>query len=272
MQEIVMNDIDVQSQFPQAEGLYDPAFEHDACGVGLISNIKGERSHDIVRMGLDMLMNLSHRGAVGSDPETGDGAGILMQVPHTFLKGQCADLGIHLPDPGQYAVGMLYTPRDHPGRCVEIFEKALRDEDLKVLGWRRVPTDPLAVGVTARSTVPEVMQVFVANPGQDYLTFERQMYVARRVAESAATKEGGIVADRFYVPSLGSNTIVYKGMMMAHQLGKFYPELNDERVASAVAIVHARYSTNTFPSWPLAQPFRAMCHNGEINTLRGNIN
>jgi glutamate synthase domain-containing protein 2/glutamate synthase domain-containing protein 1/glutamate synthase domain-containing protein 3 len=267
-----MKQTSVQSQFPQAEGLYDPAFEHDACGVGLISNIKGERSHEIVRMGLDMLMNLSHRGAVGSDPETGDGAGILMQAPHRFLKAQCADMGIHLPDAGQYAVGMLYTPRGNPGRCMEIFEKALRDEDFRVLGWRRVPTDPMAVGVTARSTVPEVMQVFVVNPGLDYLNFERQLYVARRVAETAALKEGGLVADRFYVPSLGSHTIVYKGMMMAHQLGKFYPELNDEAVMSAVSIVHARYSTNTFPSWPLAQPFRAMCHNGEINTLRGNIN
>src|SRR6266542_4865685 len=129
--ENIMNTIDVQSQFPQAEGLYDPAFEHDACGVGLISNIKGARSHDIVRLGLDMLVNLSHRGAVGSDPETGDGAGILMQVPHAFLQGQCADLGIHLPPAGQYAVGMLYTPRDDPRRCMEIFEKALRDEDLR---------------------------------------------------------------------------------------------------------------------------------------------
>jgi glutamate synthase domain-containing protein 2/glutamate synthase domain-containing protein 1/glutamate synthase domain-containing protein 3 len=261
-----------QSQFPKAEGLYDPAFEHDACGVGLISNIKGVQSHDIVRMGLEMLMNLSHRGAVGSDPETGDGAGILMQVPHAFLKDECAGLGIHLPGPGQYAVGMLYTPRGDPGRCAEIFEKALKDEDLRVLGWRHVPTDTSAVGAIARTTAPEVMQVFVANPGVDYLTFERQMYVARRVAENAAQKEGGMVADRFYVTGLGSHTIIYKGMMMAHQLGKFYPELNDERVASAVAIVHARYSTNTFPSWPLAQPFRAMCHNGEINTLRGNIN
>ena len=260
------------SQFPQAEGLYDPAFEHDSCGVGLISNIKGRQSHDIVRMGLDMLQNLSHRGAVGSDPDTGDGAGILMQIPHAYLKERCADLGIHLPQPGRYAVGVLYTPRDNPGRCMEIFEKSLRDEDFRVLGWRQVPTDPLAVGATARSTVPEVMQVFVSNPGMDYLTFERQMYVARRVAENAALKEGGIVADRFYIPSLGSHTTVYKGMMMAHQLGKFYPELNDDQVSSAVAIVHARYSTNTFPSWPLAQPFRAMCHNGEINTLRGNIN
>ncbi|MCL5997824.1 MAG: glutamate synthase-related protein, partial [Chloroflexi bacterium] len=260
------------SQFPKAEGLYDPVFEHDACGVGLISNIKGIPSHNIVHMGLDMLMNLSHRGAVGADPETGDGAGILMQVPHAFLKETCAGLGIQLPEPGQYAVGMLYTPRANPGRCMEIFEQALQDEDLRVLGWRQVPTDPMAVGVTARSTVPEVMQVFVANPGVDYLSFERQLYVARRVAENAASREGGIVADRFYVTGLGSHTIIYKGMMMAHQLGKFYPELNDERVASAVAVVHARYSTNTFPSWPLAQPFRAMCHNGEINTLRGNIN
>ncbi|MCL4506966.1 MAG: glutamate synthase large subunit [Chloroflexi bacterium] len=267
-----MEDTQYRSQFPQAEGLYDPKFEHDACGVGLISNIKGRQSHDIVRMGLEMLVNLSHRGAVGSDPETGDGAGILMQIPHQYLKEQCADVGIHLPQPGQYAVGMLYTPRDNPGRSMEIFEKSLRDEDFRVLGWRRVPTEPLAVGVTARSTVPEVMQVFVSNPGVDYLTFERQMFIARRVAENAALREGGIVADRFYIPSLGSHTIVYKGMMMAHQLGQFYPELNDEQVSSAVAIVHARYSTNTFPSWPLAQPFRAMCHNGEINTLRGNIN
>ena len=267
-----MKDSDDYSQFPKPEGLYDPAFEHDACGVGLISNIKGERSHNIVRMGLEMLMNLSHRGAVGADPDTGDGAGILMQVPHAYYKTLCADIGIHLPEPGQYAAAMLYTPRDDPGRSMEIFEKALRDEDFRVLGWRPVPTDPSAVGITARSTVPEVMQVFVQNPGMDYLTFERQLFVARRVAEMAALKEGGLVADRFYVPSLGSHTIVYKGMMMAHQLGKFYPELNDERVASAVAIVHARYSTNTFPSWPLAQPFRTMCHNGEINTLRGNIN
>ena len=267
-----MNDSDVQLQFPKAEGLYDPSFEHDACGVGLISNIKGAQSHEIVRMGLDMLTNLSHRGAVGSDPDSGDGAGILMQVPHAFLKEQCAELGIHLPAPGQYAVGVLFTPRGNPGRCMEIFEKALRDEDLKVLGWRQVPTDPMAVGITARTTVPEVMQVFVGNPGVDYITFERQMYVARRVAENAASKEGGLIADRFYVPSLGSHTIVYKGMMMAHQLGAFYAELNDPRVTSSVSVVHARYSTNTFPSWPLAQPFRAMCHNGEINTLRGNIN
>ena len=267
-----MKELDEQSQFPKPEGLYDPAFEHDACGVGLITNIKGESSHNIVRMGLDMLLNLSHRGAVGADPETGDGAGILMQVPHAYYKPLCADAGIHLPSAGQYAVGMLYTPRDNPGRCMEIFEKALRDEDFRILGWRCVPTDPQAVGVTARTTVPEVMQVFVQNPGLEYISFERQLYIARRVAENAALKEGGLVADRFYIPSLGSHTIVYKGMMMAHQLAKFYPELNDERMATSVAIIHARYSTNTFPSWPLAQPFRAMCHNGEINTLRGNIN
>ena len=258
--------------YPEAEGLYDPAYEHDACGVGLVTHIKGEPSRQIVRMGLDMLINLSHRGAVGADPETGDGAGILMQTPHEFLRARCADQGVLLPAKGQYAVGMLYTPRGNPGRCMEIFEKALRDEDLKVLGWRHVPTDPMAVGVTARNACPEVMQVFVANPNLDYLAFERQLYVARRAAENAALAEGGDVAQYFYVPSLGSRTITYKGMMRSQQLERFYEDLRSEDLTSAIAIVHARFSTNTFPSWPLAQPFRAICHNGEINTLRGNIN
>ncbi|MCS7060598.1 MAG: glutamate synthase large subunit [Anaerolineae bacterium] len=258
--------------YPKAEGLYDPTYEHDACGVGLVTHIKGRRSRSIVRMGLDMLINLSHRGAVGADPETGDGAGMLMQIPHEFLRARCADQGVNLPAAGQYAVGMLFTPRGNPGRCMEIFERALRDEDMRVLGWRRVPTDPLAVGETARSACPEVMQVFVANPGLDYLSFERRLYVARRVAENAALAEGGDVARYFYVPSLGSRTITYKGMLRAQQLERFYEDLRSEDVASAIVIVHARFSTNTFPSWPLAQPFRGICHNGEINTLRGNIN
>ena len=255
------------------QGLYDPQFEHDACGVGFVVSVNGQKSHQIVTEGITILKNLVHRGAVGGDQKTGDGAGILMQLPHAFFVKESDRLGLHLPADGSYGVGMLFLPtaaeaRATARRCVE---QAIASEGGSLLGWRDVPMCPDCLGEMARGSMPFVAQVFLTCAGLTGVELERKLYVVRKVMEKCATGAGLDIAD-FYVCSLSSRTVNYKGMFVAPQLEQFYPDLSDVDLQSAIALVHQRYSTNTFPSWPLAQPFRLCAHNGEINTLRGNIN
>ncbi len=261
---------------PPPQGLYDPARERDACGVGFIAHIKNRKSHDIVARGLQILDNLDHRGAIGADPLAGDGAGILIQIPDRFLRAECARLGIELPAAGDYAVGQVFLPRDARGRraCEQAFERAAKREGQRVLGWRDVPVDRAYIGETIKALEPVTRQVFVARGaktrGQD--AFERKLFVIRKQAHHAIWDKKVKNTEPFYFCSLSSRTIVYKGMMLAPNLARYFRDLTDRRLESALALVHQRFSTNTFPSWQLAHPFRYLCHNGEINTLRGNIN
>jgi glutamate synthase (ferredoxin) len=261
---------------PCPQGLYHPWFEHDACGVGFVVNIKGERSHDIIQKGLQVLQNLTHRGACGCDPLTGDGAGMLIQLPHEFLQQACRPLRITLPPPGQYGVGMVFLPRDIRERnvCLETFEKIIHEEGQKFLGWRTVPVDESATGPLARSVLPEIRQLFVgAGRGvADPVTLERKLYVIRKRVERAVRESKLRDSESFYIPSLSGRTIVYKGLLLPDQIPAFYKDLTDPALSSALALVHQRFSTNTFPSWDRAHPYRFLAHNGEINTLRGNIN
>jgi glutamate synthase domain-containing protein 2/glutamate synthase domain-containing protein 1/glutamate synthase domain-containing protein 3 len=262
--------------FPPKQGLYDPRFEHDACGVGFVVHIKGEKSHDIIEQALTVLQNLDHRGACGCEENTGDGAGILMQIPHGFFKDACAGLGIRLPDPGEYGVGMVFLPdnRTQRRRFEKMIEEIIAEEGQKLLGWRKVPTDNLYLGDTAKASEPFVRQVFIGRNAAiaDDMAFERKLYVIRRRAENAIRYAGLPGAEYFYVSSVSYKTIIYKGMLTARQVGTFYPDLLDPEVESAIAVVHSRFSTNTFPTWGRAHPFRYLIHNGEINTLRGNEN
>ena len=261
-------------------GLYDPTLEHDACGVGFVANMHGVKSHDIIRQGLQVLDNLSHRGATGADARTGDGAGIMMQMPHEFLMRKCREEGFSLPDPGEYGVGMVFLPRPRGpmqthdiDTCKLLIEEAIREEGLKLLGWRKVPVDLSACGDLARDVVPEIRQVFVtgtADLTQDRL--ERKLYVVRKRVERSVRESGMRESNSFYICSLSTHKLIYKGLLMSHQIPAFYSDLNDPSMVSALALVHARFSTNTFPSWDLAQPFSYVAHNGEINTLRGNVN
>jgi glutamate synthase (NADPH/NADH) large chain len=261
---------------PPRQGLYDPANEHDACGVGFVANVKGRKSHAIVRQGLQILENLTHRGAVGADPLAGDGAGILMQIPDSFLREECAALGFTLPPPGDYGVGVLFLPQHAATRahCETLLETTIIDEGQSLLGWRDVPTDNTGVGAGVKAVEPVVRQLFIgrgANCATDN-SFERKLFVIRKQVENALRSSGLEGSECFYVPSMSCRTLSYKGMLLANQVDRYYADLNDERVVSALALVHQRFSTNTFPSWDLAQPFRMIAHNGEINTLRGNIN
>ncbi len=256
---------------PPRHGLYDPRFEHDACGVGIVANVAGNTSHELVRRGVDVLLNLVHRGAAGSDPHTGDGAGILIQVPDRFLREEL-DPHFRLPAPGKYGVGIVFLPRDRGARArlKQVLEDKIFGTGQRLLGWRDVPVDPDAIGEKARATVPVIEQVFVGSTCPDEDTFESKLFVIRKWAERTARESGIPGGHKFYVPSLSSRTLVYKGLLLAHQLPKFYTDLSDERLTSALALVHQRFSTNTFPTWELAQPFRLVAHNGEINTIRGN--
>lgn len=259
---------------PRQQGLYDPQLEHDACGVGFIVQMKGVRSHSIVEQALTILVNLEHRGAVGAEPNSGDGAGILTQLPHDFLQAAAQDLGITLPAPGQYGVGMFFTSRDpairQKGR--DIFEKIVTEEGQTVLGWRDVPTDHGDLGQTARNSEPFIQQVFIGrNPDvADDLGFERKLYVIGKRSHHEIHRSG--VDKSWYSTSVSSRTIVYKGMLTPPQVRGYFPDLNDERFTSALGLVHSRFSTNTFPSWERSHPYHYIAHNGEINTLRGNIN
>ena len=260
---------------PAPQGLYRPQDEHDGCGVGFVVNIEGRKSHDIVMKGVQILINLTHRGACGCDPETGDGAGILIQIPHSFFERECARLGFTLPAPGEYGVGMAFLPVDRSDRmlCEGILEKIAREEGLTVLGWRDTPIDGNTIGRLARASQPYIEQIFIRRgPGMDQDALERKLYVVRKRAETAVAASDLREKGFFYMPSLSSRTIVYKGLLLAPQITHFYKELSDPEVVSAMCVVHQRFSTNTFPSWQLAHPYRYICHNGEINTLRGNVN
>ncbi|MEW6562447.1 MAG: glutamate synthase large subunit [Pseudomonadota bacterium] len=261
---------------PVQQGLYDPRNERDACGVGFVAHIKGIKSHDRVREGLQILENLTHRGAVGADPLAGDGAGILLQVPDAFLREVCAAQGIALPQAGDFGVGMLFLPRDAAARAA--CEKAVADkiaaEGQTLLGFRDVPVDSAILGESVKLVEPCVRQVFIGRGANcaDQDAFERKLFVIRKIAEHAVRALPDNQGQGFYIPSLSSRTIVYKGMLLADQVGKYYFDLQDPRVVSALALVHQRFSTNTFPTWDLAHPFRMIAHNGEINTVRGNVN
>src|SRR3954449_7870862 len=246
-------------------GLYDPAFEHDACGVAFVVRPDGAKTHEAVRRAIQALVNLEHRGAAGADAATGDGAGILLQIPDGFFR---SELDFDLPPPGEYGVGVCFLPRDPHAvlRCERLLEETVQAEGQRVLGWRDVPVDRAHVGSTAGKNAPLIRQLVVgAAPGLDQDAFERKLYVIRRVAELAAGAE-------LALPSFSSRTLVYKGMLTAPQLAGYFPDLLDPRVETALALVHSRFSTNTFPSWELAHPYRMLAHNGEINTLRGNVN
>lgn len=265
-----------QGTLPIRQGLYDPRNEHDACGVGFIVHIKGQKSHKIVRQGLELLENLTHRGAVGADPKAGDGAGILIQMPDAFLRAECSQSGLTLPEQGDYAVGMVFLPQDAVQRktCEQLFEKIIAQESAVFLGWRDVPVNNDGLGESVKLVEPVIRQIFIAR-GDSYLdqnTFERKLFVIRKLVENAVRDLNLDHGHSFYLPSLSSRTIVYKGMLLADQVGTFYPDLSDERMETALALVHQRFSTNTFPTWDLAHPFRLIAHNGEINTLRGNVN
>lgn len=261
---------------PVKQGLYDPAYEHDACGMGFVAHIQGEKSHQIIEDALTVLENLSHRGASGADENTGDGAGILVQIPHDFFKRECGVLGFELPEAGSYGVGMIFAHRydDFRNTQMAAFEQIVKEEGQKILGWREVPIDNTNIGASAQSVMPRFIQVFVARDEQleDDMAFERKLYVIRKRAEKKIIPLCEDKGGSFYITSLSSRTIVYKGMLTAEQLRSFYLDLSDLDFASALAMVHSRFSTNTFPSWERAHPNRYIVHNGEINTLRGNVN
>ena len=266
----------VETGYPRKQGLYDPRNEHDACGFGFVADIQGRASHGIVEKALEVLLNLEHRGASGADRNTGDGAGILLQTPHALLRAECAKLGLALPAPGRYAAGMVFLPPDPAGQAaaLRLFEETIRAEGQELLGFRDVPTDNGTLGKTARESQPVIRQIFVGRGANapDEAAFERKLYVIRRLIEKKVSRSAIPGRTHFYVPSLSHKTIVYKGMLNAGQLRDFYLDLKAPLLASAIAMVHSRFSTNTFPSWARAHPYRYISHNGEINTLRGNIN
>ncbi|NVN98455.1 MAG: glutamate synthase large subunit [Geobacteraceae bacterium] len=262
------------SRAPKKQGLYDPQFEHDACGIGFVTSIKGKKSHNIIEQALTVLVNLDHRGACGCEPNTGDGAGILMQIPDKFLRSVCPDAGIKLPNPYQYAVGMVFTSQKATERnsAKHIMERILREEGVELLGWRTVPTDNSSLGNTAWSGEPMVRQIFLKQPAAcvDENAFSRKLYIINQRATNEIRRNG--VDDCWYMASLSTRTIIYKGMLMPVQVDKYFPELCNPLMETAIALVHSRFSTNTFPNWERAHPYRFLAHNGEINTLRGNVN
>lgn len=261
---------------PDAQGLYDPRNEKDSCGVGFIADMKGRKSHKIVQDGIQILLNLEHRGAVGADPRAGDGAGMLVQLPDAFFRKEATRLGFDLPEPGRYAVGYIFFPRDPEGQTIvrEAIEKVIADEGQVLLGWRDVPTDNASLGESVKPTEPLHKQIFVAR-GTDIESeddFERRLFVLRKVISNLVYDLNDPRTRGYYPVSLSCRTIVYKGMFLADQLGAYFPDLHDPSFESAIALVHQRFSTNTFPAWSLAHPYRMVAHNGEINTLRGNVN
>ncbi|MDR1011131.1 MAG: glutamate synthase large subunit [Opitutaceae bacterium] len=261
---------------PGKQGLYDPWFEHDACGVGFVVDMKGRPSHRIVGQGLEVLEKLDHRGATGSEPNTGDGAGILLQIPHEYLVRVCKDVSINLPGRGHYGTGLVFLPRNPTKRrkLEDHLAQIIRSEGQLFLGWRTVPTNNTMLGDTAKSCEPFIRQVFIGRSPKvtDELAFERKLYVIRKRASHEVVSEGLGGADMWYQPSLSSRTIVYKGMLLATQLNDYFLDLREPDFKTAIALVHSRFSTNTFPSWDRAHPYRYIAHNGEINTLRGNVN
>ncbi|MBC7435986.1 MAG: glutamate synthase subunit alpha [Bdellovibrionales bacterium] len=266
-----------EQQYLQEHGLYDPANEHDACGVGFVAHIKGEKSHAIVQQGLKILENLDHRGAVGADKLMGDGAGILIQLPDLLYREEMAHLGIELPPPGEYGVGMVFLPKEHASRlaCEQELERAVKAEDQVLLGWRDVPVNrDMPMSPTVREKEPILRQIFIGR-GNDVIVqdaLERKLYVIRKTASAAIQNLHLKHSKEYYVPSMSSRTVVYKGLLLADQVGTYFRDLQDPRCVSALGLVHQRFSTNTFPEWPLAHPYRYVAHNGEINTVKGNYN
>ena len=262
---------------PAAQGMYDPTNEHDACGVGFVAHIKGKKSHEIVLQGLKILENIDHRGAVGADPLMGDGAGILIQIPDAFYREEMAKQGVTLPPAGEYGVGMIFLPKEHASRlaCEQELERTVNAEGQVVLGWRDVPVDPtMPISPTVKASEPVIRQIFIGR-GKDIIVtdaLERKLYVIRKTAshriQALKLKHG----KEYFVPSMSARTVVYKGLLLAGQVGVYYIDLQDERTVSALALVHQRFSTNTFPAWELAHPYRMIAHNGEINTVKGNVN
>src|SRR5579862_6829871 len=266
-----------------AQGLYDPSNEHDACGVGFVVDIKGRQSHGVIEQGLQILLNLLHRGACGCEANTGDGAGILVQMPDRFLRKATADLGFTLPAAGQYGAGLVFLPKARADReqLRSLIDRIVRESGHAVLGWRAVPGDDSSLGASARASKPVIEQLFIADraariggeeDAAERSRFERALYVIRKRIEHAADRLSLAEQRSFYIVSLSANTLIYKGMLTADQIAPTFPDLIDPDMESALALVHQRFSTNTFPSWPLAHPYRYVAHNGEINTLRGNIN
>jgi len=259
--------------YPKKQGLYDPAFEHDACGIGAVVNIDGRRSHKVVSKALQILINLEHRGASGYDEKSGDGAGILIQLPHLFFKKVAEQSDFELPDKGRYAVGMFFLPQDRQLRkhCQYVFEQMVTNEGQTFLGWRKLPLEDTCLGEEAYNCMPNIMQAFVSCSSdiKNEMDFERKLYIIRKQTENTLKREN---ISSFYISSLSSRTIIYKGMLLAWQVGAFYKDLTHPLVKTSIALVHSRYSTNTFPSWERAHPNRYIIHNGEINTLNGNVN
>lgn len=265
---------DVLGLVPKNQGLYDRRNEKDSCGVGFVAHIKGQKSHEIVQKGLELLTNLTHRGATGYDPKLGDGAGLLMQMPDTFMRKEAAKLNINLPPTGQYAVGQLFLPQNQENRAkVEaMIAKIVAEENQSLLGWRDVPVNNANIADAARAVEPVMRQVIVGSHAKDENAFELKCFVIRKRIEHAVRALNLNDNAQFYMPSFSSLTLVYKGMLLANEVGVYYQDLSNESVVSALALVHQRFSTNTFPAWDLAHPFRMIAHNGEINTVRGNVN
>jgi glutamate synthase (NADPH/NADH) large chain len=263
-------------QAESQQGLYRPEFEHDSCGTGFITNINGHKSYQIIDDALTMLENMEHRGACGCDPESGDGAGILIQLPHEFFMEECSDLEISLPEPGEYGVGMIFFPKESSLKkaCKTIIDNAVEKLGLHTLGYRKITTNSSVIGETARKAEPNVEQIFIQRPHNitNVDDFERKLYILRRYINKTVTETIPAAAEHFYFTSLSCKTIIYKGQVTTYQLRKYFTDLADPRIASGFAMIHSRFSTNTFPSWKLAQPFRLIAHNGEINTLTGNLN
>src|SRR4051794_15003237 len=261
---------------PAAQGLYDPALDKDSCGVGFIADIKGRKSHKIVEDAITILLNLEHRGAVGADPRAGDGAGIMVQIPHAFFARKAAEIGFALPAPGEYAIGYLFMPRDEAWREVirKIYGEMIVRAGMELLGWRAVPTDNSSLGESVKPTEPVHLQVFIGRGRKikSEAEFERQLYVLRKAISNTIYRRRERRLSGYYPVSISCRTVIYKGMFLADQLGSYYPDLHEADFESALALVHQRFSTNTFPTWSLAHPYRMIAHNGEINTLRGNVN
>ncbi|MFA5200117.1 MAG: glutamate synthase large subunit [Candidatus Omnitrophota bacterium] len=264
------------THFPQKQGLYDPGFEHDACGVGFVCNIKGIKSNEIIKQGLEVLRRLSHRGATGADPKTGDGAGVLIQMPDSFFRKVTENCNIKLPNLGLYGSGLIFLPQDQTERklCKEVFEKVILEHGQSLLGWRDIPVDDSEIGEGAKCSEPVFEQIFIGRNKniKDELDFERILYVIRKQVENSIRVSNFEQKKYLYITNISCRTFSYKGLLMPQQLANFFLDLKDESIKSALCLVHSRYSTNTFPTWDLAQPFRFLAHNGEINTLRGNIN
>src|SRR5215217_1440857 len=259
---------------PGRYGLYEPETEHDACGVGFVAHLRGERSRGIVEDALELLNRLSHRAAAGKDPRTGDGAGILVHLPHRFFEHEAPELGFELPPRRQYGVAQVFLPQEVEARaaCEAVLEEVVAEEGQRVLGWRDVPVAPEHLGPVAREAAPVIRQLFIARRRVVPSAFERKLYRIRKLTENRVQARGVDPKGRFHLASLSSETLVYKGLLLPADLPRFYPDLQHTEFVSALGLVHSRFSTNTFPTWELAQPFRFIAHNGEINTLRGNRN